>query len=64
MVPPSGNDLIEVLKNDLAYLAPQTRRAVVFKLLRDIEAVRMQPILALRISLHRMPCIGSLPSFE
>jgi hypothetical protein len=54
MLLPSNNDLIEMLKDDLAYLASQTRCAVVFKLLNDIETVRMQPILALCISLHGM----------
>jgi hypothetical protein len=43
-----------MLKDDLAYLASQTRRAIVFELLSDIEAARMEPVLALRISLHRM----------
>src|ERR1022692_3894985 len=52
--PPSNNDLVEMLKDDLAYLASQTRRAIVFELLSDIEAARMEPVLALRISLHRM----------
>jgi hypothetical protein len=37
------------------HLASQTRRAVVFKILNDIETIRMQPILALCFSLHRMP---------
>jgi hypothetical protein len=54
MLPPSGNDLIEMLKNYLAHLASQTRRAVVLKILNDIETVRVQPILALCIPLHRM----------
>ena len=48
------NDLVEMLKDDLAYLASQTRRAIVFELLSDIEGARMEPVLALRISLHRM----------
>jgi len=54
MLPPSSNDLIEMLKDDFAYLASQTRRAVVFELLNDIETIRMQPILALCVTLHRM----------
>jgi hypothetical protein len=54
MLPPSKNDLIEMLKDYLPHLASQTRGAVVFKVLDDIEAVRLQPILALRISLHAM----------
>jgi hypothetical protein len=54
MLPPCNNDLIEMLKDYLAHLASQTRRAVVFKILNDIETIRMQPILALCISLHRM----------
>jgi hypothetical protein len=41
MLPPSNNDLIEMLEDDLAYLAPQTRCAVVFELLNDIETIRM-----------------------
>jgi hypothetical protein len=53
-LPPCSDDLIEMLKDDLTHLASQTRRASVFKILNDIETVRMQPILALRISLHRM----------
>jgi hypothetical protein len=32
MLPPSNGDLIEMLEDDLAYLAPQTRGAVVFEL--------------------------------
>ena len=43
-----------MLKDYLTHLASQTRRAVVLKILNDIEAVRVQPILALRICLHRM----------
>src|SRR5947207_1084857 len=46
MLPPSSNDLIEMLKNYLAHLASQTRRAVVCKILDDIVTVRVQPILA------------------
>src|ERR1017187_8197339 len=45
--PPRNNDLIEMLKDYLARLASQTRRAVVFEILDDIEAVRMKPVLAL-----------------
>ena len=51
---PSRDDLVKMLKNDLTYLASQPRRTVVLKLLIDIEGVRVQPILALRFSLHRM----------
>lgn len=54
MDPPSNNDLVKMLKDDLAYLASQTRRTVAFEFFNDIETVRLQPILALRISLHRM----------
>ena len=54
MLPPGRYDLIEMLKDDLTHLASQTRRAVVLKILNDIETVRMQPILALCISL---PCM-------
>jgi hypothetical protein len=43
MFPPGGNDLVEMLKDYLANLAPQTRRAVVFKILRDVEEVRINP---------------------
>jgi hypothetical protein len=59
-----GYDLIEMLKDDLTHLASQTRRAVVLKIFNDIESVRMQPILAFCISLHRMHVHRSLPSFE
>jgi hypothetical protein len=51
MLAPCRDDLIEMLKDNLSHLAPQTRRAVVFKILGDIETVRMDPILALGISL-------------
>jgi hypothetical protein len=54
MLAPRGNDLIEVLKYYLAHLASQTRRRVVLEILNDIETVRVQPILARRISLDRM----------
>ncbi|HMC58693.1 MAG TPA: hypothetical protein VKJ01_05840 [Candidatus Solibacter sp.] len=54
MLPPGNNYLIEMLKDDLSYLTSQTRRAVVFKILDDIETIRLQPILALCFSLHRM----------
>jgi len=54
LLAPGENDLIEMLKNNLPHLTPQTGRAVVFKFVSDIEAVRMQPILALRISLYRV----------
>src|ERR1035441_9564778 len=52
--PPSNNDLVEMLKDDLAYLASQTRRAIVFELLSDIEAARMEPVLSHSMSLHRI----------
>jgi hypothetical protein len=54
MFPPCGKDLIEMLKNYLPHLASQTRCAVVLKILDDIEAVRLQPIFALRLSLYGM----------
>jgi hypothetical protein len=54
LLTPSRNDLIEMFKDYLSHLATQTRRAVVFKILNDIETVRLDPILALRISLHRV----------
>ena len=43
-----------MLKDYLTHLASQTWRAVVLKISDDIETVRVQPILALRVSLHRM----------
>jgi hypothetical protein len=52
MLVPCGDDRVEMLKNDLPHLASPTRRAVVFKILGDIETVRMDPILALGISLY------------
>ena len=64
MFPPSRDDLVKMLKDDLAYLASQTRRTVVLELLIDIEGVRVQPILALRSPFTACTCIGSLPSFE
>ena len=64
MLSPGSYDLIEMLKDNLTRLASQTRRAVVLKILNDIESVRMQPILALRISVTACTRIGSLPSFE
>jgi hypothetical protein len=54
LLAPGSHDLIEMRKDYLAHLASQTRRAVVFKVLDDIETIRMQPVLAFRISLHRM----------
>jgi hypothetical protein len=53
-LPPGSYDPIKMLEDDTPHLASQTRRAVVPKILIDIEAVRMQPILALRVSLHSM----------
>ena len=43
MLPPRRNDL-----------ATQTRRAIPLELLSNIEAVRVQPVLALGVSLYRM----------
>ena len=37
MLPPSSNDLIEMLKDSLTHLASQTWRAVVLKIRNDIE---------------------------
>ncbi len=54
MLPPRSNDLVEMLKDDLSYLAALTRRAIPLELLGNIEAVRVQPGLALGVSLHRM----------
>lgn len=51
---PSGNDLIEMLKDYLAHFASQTWRALVFKVFDDIETVRVQPVLAFCLSLHRV----------
>jgi hypothetical protein len=63
-LPPCSNDLIEVLEDNLAHLASQSRRAVVLEILNDIETIRVPPIPALRIPLTACTCIGSLPSFE
>ena len=66
--PPSSNDLIEMLKDYLAHLASQTRRAIVLKFLCDIETVRLQPITCTYLHsaspFTACTCIGSLPSFE
>jgi len=64
MLPPAICDLIEVFQDYLATFATQARRKVVFKILFDIEAVRVRPILALRIPFTAWTCIGSLLSFE
>jgi hypothetical protein len=53
-LPPGSYDPIKMLEDYLPHFASQTRCAVVPKILIDIETVRMQPILALRISLHSM----------
>jgi hypothetical protein len=54
--PPSRHDLIEMLKNDLAHLPPQPRRAIVLELLFDIEGLRVQPLgfSLLRMHVHRL----------
>ena len=54
MLPPGNHDLVEMFKDYLPHFASQTRCAAVLKILDDIEAVRLQPILALCIALHRM----------
>jgi hypothetical protein len=54
MLPPSGNDLIEMFEDYLTNLAAQTRRAVVLEILDDIEAVWIQPVLAFCITLDRV----------
>lgn len=54
LLTPSRNDLIKMLKDDLAHFASQAWSAIVFEFFRDIEALWMQPILALCITLHRM----------
>jgi hypothetical protein len=64
MLAPCGDDLVEMLEDDLPYLASQAWRAVEFKFLSDVETVRINPILALCISFIACTCIGSLPSFE
>jgi hypothetical protein len=43
-----------MLKDDLTYLTAQTWRAIPFELFGDVEAVRVQPILALGVSLYRV----------
>jgi hypothetical protein len=52
MLPPRSHNLLEIVKDYLANLAPQTRRTVVLKILDDVETIRVQPILALRIPLY------------
>ena len=64
MLPPGGNDPIEMPEDYPAHLAPQTRRAAILEIHRNIEAVRVQPVLAFRISLTACTCVGSAPSFE
>jgi hypothetical protein len=64
LLTPSRNELIEMFKDYLSHLATQTRRAVVFKILNDIETVRLDPILALPSPFTACTCIGSLPSFD
>jgi hypothetical protein len=51
VLPPSGNDLIEMLEDYLTHFA-QTWRAVILEILGNIETVWMQPILAFCISLQ------------
>src|SRR5712692_3036991 len=46
MFPPRDYGLIEMLKDDLADLAPQTWPTVVLILLKNIETLRLQPIFA------------------
>ena len=43
-LPPGSPDLVQMLEDFLAYLAPQTWRQVVLKILNDIETVRKQLI--------------------
>ena len=54
LLSPGDDDLVEMFEDYLSRFACQTRRAVVFKILRDVEAVRIDSILAFRISLHRV----------
>jgi hypothetical protein len=63
MLAPGSYDLIEMLKDDLTNLAAQTRRAVVLKILDDIETVPSQ-YLHSPSHFAACTCIGSLPSFE
>ena len=51
MLPPGGNDPIEMPEDYPAHLAPQTRRAVILEIFHNIEAVRVRPALAFRMSL-------------
>lgn len=54
LLAPSGDEQIKMLEDDLPHLPSQTWRAIVFKFLRNIETVWMQPILAFRVSFHRV----------
>ncbi len=50
MFPPCGDDLIEMLENDLADFPAQTGRQVVLEVLDNVEALRIPPELAFRVS--------------
>ena len=52
--PPSPDDLVKMLKNDLAHLASQSWRTVILEFFVDVECLRVQPVLALRFSLLRV----------
>lgn len=52
MLAPGGNDLIKMFKDYLSNFASQTRCALVFKILGDVEALGVQPIFAFCLSLH------------
>jgi len=62
--PRSCHDLVEMLKDNLARLAPQPGRAVGLELLMDIEGVRSSEYLHSASPFTACTCIGSLPSFE
>ncbi len=61
---PSRDNLVKMLKDDLAHFAPQARRTVVFELLVDIEASGCSQYLHSASPFTACTCIGSLPSFE
>ena len=41
VLPPGNNDLIEMLKDYLAHLTPQTWRALILEIRDDIETVKV-----------------------
>ena len=52
--PPSGADLIKMLKNDLPHFTSQPWRKVIFELLSDVKLAWFQPVFALSISFYGM----------